>query len=457
MDGRIPEAWQLGEDFVPKGRYVDREFLELEYERLFPRLWQMACREEEIPSAGSQLEYRIGDQSIAVVRSESGIKAFYNACIHRGTRLVRGRGRTSELRCPFHGWRFSLDGECTFMYRADEFNPRSPAQRRLREIRCELWGGWVFVCFDPDAEPLLEWLDPIPEALAPWRLSDMRYLWHKRTILPANWKTAIDAFIEGYHTPGTHPQYGRFAEGEKPSARPASVDEFDRGAWTPTITYRNHSRFVFGIRDDGGSLQPGKVAKETVANNVLYQVAQLRSLNTQSDARAAQELLAMDLAPDANPYAEFVRLRREHAEADGVRWPEITPAQLDAGAGDWHVFPTLVILLETGCALGYRSLPNGNDPDSCIFDVWSLQLFGPGKEPHVELEFHERWQDGDFGQVLEQDFRNMSEVTAGLHQRGFDGHWLNTKQEMSVHNAHRIADRFLFGEGSGRQRNDARR
>ncbi|MEE2664347.1 MAG: aromatic ring-hydroxylating dioxygenase subunit alpha [Myxococcota bacterium] len=444
QDTRVPEAWRLGEDFVPKGRYIDRDFLQLEYQRLFPRLWQMACREEEIPAVGSHLEYQIGDQSVVVVRSESGIKAFYNACIHRGTRLVRGRGRASELRCPFHGWRFALDGECTFMYCADEFNPRPEAQRRLREIRCDSWGGWVFVCFDPDAEPLLDWLDPIPQAVAPWRLDEMRYLWHKRTILPANWKTAIDAFIEGYHTPGTHPQYGRFDQGAAPSTRPTTAEEFGAGLWTPTITYRNHSRFVFGMRDDGASHQRGPISKETVANNILYQVAQLRALNTESDARAARELLDTDLAPGANPYAELSRLRRKHAEADGVRLPEFTHEQLDAGAGDWHVLPTLVILLELGCALGYRSLPNGDDPDSCVFDVWSLQLFGPGKQPHVELEFHERWQDGDFGQVLEQDFRNMSEVTAGLHQRGFEGHWLNTKQEMSVHNAHRIADRFLF-------------
>ena len=264
------------------------------------------------------------------------------------------------------------------------------------------------------------------------------------TVLPANWKTAIDAFIEGYHTLGTHPQYGRFDQAAAPSARPTTIEEFGAGLWTPTFTYHNHSRFMFGIRDDGDSSRQEPISKETVANNVLYQVDQLRALNTESDARAARELLATDLAPGVDPYAELSQLRRKHAEADGVQLPEFTRAQIEAGAGDWHVLPTLVILLELGCALGYRSLPNGDDPDSCIFDVWSLQLFGAGKVPSVDLEFYDRWQDGDFGQVLEQDFRNMSEVTAGLHQRGFEGHWLNTKQEMSVLNAHRIADRFLF-------------
>jgi len=107
----VPERWRLGPDSLPRGRYVDREFLELEHERLFPRIWQMACREEEVPAVGSFLEYAIGDQSFLVVRvAADEIRAFYNACIHRGTRLGKGSGRVKEFRCPFHGWRYALDG-----------------------------------------------------------------------------------------------------------------------------------------------------------------------------------------------------------------------------------------------------------------------------------------------------------------------------------------------------------
>jgi phenylpropionate dioxygenase-like ring-hydroxylating dioxygenase large terminal subunit len=442
-DARVPERWRLGADSVPRGRYVDREFLALEHERLFSRVWQMACREEDVAAVGSFLEYAIGDQSYLVVRvAPDEIRAFYNACIHRGARLGCGSGRVKEFRCPFHGWRYALDGQCTFIHQEEEFNPRPAAQRRLREVRCERWGGWVFVNPDPEAQPLLEWLDPIPQRVGPWRLEEMNYLWHKRTILPANWKTAIDAFIEGYHTPGTHPQYQRFAEGPAPSTRPLDLGEFAGSLWTPTLTYRNHSRFIF---EQGEVVARQPPSPALLANQVLYNVAQLRSLNTEHDARAARELLELELPAGEDAAAEFARLRRKHAEAAGVRWVELTPEQIEAGQGDWHVFPTMVMLLEASAALGYRSLPNGDDPDSCIFDVWALERFPEGKAPRVELEFHENWQEGDFGGVLEQDFRNMSEVTAGLHQRGFAGHWLNTRQEMSVLNAHRIADRFIFG------------
>jgi len=93
-------------NIIPKERYVSQEFFDLEMERLWPRVWQMACREEEVPHVGDFLEYVIGDQSILVTRSDPGtIRAFYNTCPHRGTRLAAGVGNfaTGEIRCRYHG------------------------------------------------------------------------------------------------------------------------------------------------------------------------------------------------------------------------------------------------------------------------------------------------------------------------------------------------------------------
>ena len=90
--------------FVPKERYTSREFFDLEMQRLWPRVWQVACREEELPEVGDFLEYVIGDQSILVVRSAPDtITASYNACLHRGTRLGRGRGHfdDGQMKCSF--------------------------------------------------------------------------------------------------------------------------------------------------------------------------------------------------------------------------------------------------------------------------------------------------------------------------------------------------------------------
>ena len=112
----IPEKWRVREDFVPKDRYLSAEFAQLEDERLWAHSWQAACRVEEIPEPGDFIEYRMGDQSILVVRvDDSNVKAYANACRHRGTRLASGCGRfgTAGIRCPFHGWRWDTNGTNT--------------------------------------------------------------------------------------------------------------------------------------------------------------------------------------------------------------------------------------------------------------------------------------------------------------------------------------------------------
>src|SRR3954468_559114 len=89
----VPERYRLDEAFVPKARYLDADFLKLEYEKLFSRTWQMACRVEELYGVGDFLEYQIGDRSILLVReSVTKIAAYHNACRHRGTRLASGSG-----------------------------------------------------------------------------------------------------------------------------------------------------------------------------------------------------------------------------------------------------------------------------------------------------------------------------------------------------------------------------
>ena len=87
--------------FVPKERYTTRAFTELEQARLWPRVWQIACREEQVAAVGDFVEYTIGNEGVAIVRSESGeLHAFYNACLHRGRRLAEGCGSLRGRRDP---------------------------------------------------------------------------------------------------------------------------------------------------------------------------------------------------------------------------------------------------------------------------------------------------------------------------------------------------------------------
>ena len=240
---------------IPKARYLSREFLDLEYERMWSRVWQVACREEEIPNVGDYVEYTIGDESIIVVRSGTDtISALPNACLHRGTRLAEGSGHVADgsFRCPFHGWRYALDGRVIEVVDAEDF-PGIPDDLALCSARAERGGGFVFVNFDAGAEPLLDFLDPLPKLFDAYHFDQMKFRSYLTTVIPANWKVVIDAFNEAYHVQtgheqvlpwtddvsivyeslGNHAHYGRLPGARRklqPSARLGlTADEFDAG------------------------------------------------------------------------------------------------------------------------------------------------------------------------------------------------------------------------------------
>src|SRR5580658_10391082 len=145
----VPHAMEFA-DRVPKQRYVDPDFFQLEAELLWPRVWQMACRLEEIPDPGDFVEYEICDQSILVVRQDDeSVKAFYNACRHRATELCKGSGRLAhgQIVCPFHGWRWNSDGSTSFLYGEEGFTADllDPDDLALQECRLEIWGGCAWI------------------------------------------------------------------------------------------------------------------------------------------------------------------------------------------------------------------------------------------------------------------------------------------------------------------------
>ena len=139
-DLSTPPDWVL--DHQPAGvdsheldtaRYTSPEFMAREAAELWPTVWQMACRENEIPEAGDYLEYTILDRSVLVVRDRDGdVQAFNNACRHRGTALAVGSGSTECFRCPFHGWTYALDGELMSLPLEWDFEHLDKATHGLR-------------------------------------------------------------------------------------------------------------------------------------------------------------------------------------------------------------------------------------------------------------------------------------------------------------------------------------
>ena len=245
----------MSSDLIPKERYLSREFLDLEYERLWSRVWQVACREEEVPNAGDYVEYTIGDESVIVVRSAPGaITALPNACLHRGTRLADGAGHVADgaFRCPFHAWRYALDGRVVEVVDADDF-PGSPTTSRC--ARCGRSAGAASCSSTSTPTPSRCSTSSIRSrsSSTPYHLDQMRFRSYLTTVLPANWKVVVDAFNEAYHVQtgheqilpwtddmsivyeqlGNHAHYGRLP-GARRELRPSprlglTDDEFDEG------------------------------------------------------------------------------------------------------------------------------------------------------------------------------------------------------------------------------------
>ena len=112
-------------ELIPTQRYYDPEFFELEKQHLWPHVWQMACRLEEIPEVGDHTVYDILDKSVIMIHTSDGVKGFLNACRHRGVKLAHGPGKCGAegFVCPFHGWRWNCEGENTFVFGKRIFTP----------------------------------------------------------------------------------------------------------------------------------------------------------------------------------------------------------------------------------------------------------------------------------------------------------------------------------------------
>jgi phenylpropionate dioxygenase-like ring-hydroxylating dioxygenase large terminal subunit len=423
----------VGEDnTVPRERYTSPEFAALEFERLWSRVWQVACREEEIGEVGDFCEYLVGDQSILVVRSDREIiRAFHNTCLHRGTRLAAGNGRFPEecIRCRYHAWRYDLDGTLVEVVDQDEFDPM-PADAGLRAVRIERWGGFVWVCLDPSAPPLAEYLEPLTTLLAPYHLDRLRLRTYLSTVLPANWKVAVDAFNEGYHVQGTHPQllpwtddvsleyeslglhahYGRLPNARRrlqPSPRLGlSEDEYDEGEIL--------DNFVRGL---GG---------------LFYR-----------DERTLVDEIRATPRDGESPLSRYQAGRRDLLVARGVLVEEFGDDQLTS-ADDVFFFPNMVGPIYPGIAILFRVRPNGTDPDSCIKDTWFLQWPLEDEAPKkAERRFFPVWTERDWGEITNQDYANMEHVQVGMKSRGGPAIRLNRRQEANVLHMHRMIDRYV--------------
>ena len=431
---RIGDCNAVTADRVPVEAYISADYVRLEKERLWPRVWQMACREEEIPKPGDFYTYDIADDSIAVVRKQDGsIAAYHNVCPHRGRRLTGGCGRMGKFHCKYHGWQWNLDGQPLEVVDRHDWDALPDEEIVLQQVKVALWGGWVFINMDPDSESLEEFLGEAKTLLDPFEIDRMRYAWRKRIVMPCNWKTAQEAFMEGYHVQTTHRQLLAYQDDYTYSKAFGKQAMF---GYAPTA--------LFGLPSPRISDQSGDIRKGLYEfNKEIWDT--LKATTTDEMLAAGRRL--MELPETATPfevYAAFAQFHREEAAKNERPFPDISGEQLMAAGTDWNIFPNMVFLQQPTNVLAYRSRPNGDDPDSCIFEIYVLERFAPGQEPKLEVDDGgDDWRKVQWGLILEQDFQNMQEVQKGMKSRALKVVRPNPVQEVEISNFHRVYHAYM--------------
>ncbi|WP_280463371.1 aromatic ring-hydroxylating oxygenase subunit alpha [Nocardia carnea] len=204
----------LGTEPVDYSDSIDPQFYEDEREAIFKKTWLNVGRVERLPRKGSYFtkELSAAGTSLIIVRgNDNEIHAYHNVCRHRGNKLVwddypneETSGFCKQFTCKYHAWRYSLEGELTFVQQEKEFFGLDRADYGLKDVRCEVWEGFIFINLDHDAEPLTTFLGPMIKGLEGYPFHEMTEVFSYRAEVGSNWKLFIDAFAEFYHAPILH-------------------------------------------------------------------------------------------------------------------------------------------------------------------------------------------------------------------------------------------------------------
>lgn len=401
----------IGPLSIPTAWYLDQDIHDIEVERIWKRSWQLACREEDIPEVGDTTIYEVAGISLILVRSAPDtIKAFYNACLHRGVPLRNCPGRVRYLQCPFHGFTWTLNGRFTMLPQPEEFPGLDKKTMSLPEAQVGRWDGFVFVNPDPEAQPFEEYFKGIERHFAKMSYKKRIKAVHVAKPFPCNWKLLHQAFMEAWHTPFTHPQFAAIV----------SEESALQDAWG------NYSRGVIG------SGLPSKAIADTPSAQKVYEA----SLGLLDDGEPLPPIPEGHTARRA--YADAIRERQTQALG-----AEIVDTLCDAELVDvfyYTLFPNMELFgAAMGVALRFR--PEGNSPDRSIMDIMMMVDVPEGSEaPAVapirwlteEEDFTAAPELGFFGPFFSQDCANMNSIQKGIRNNQRGKIILAQKQELKI-------------------------
>lgn len=424
----VPETlrWNVPADLglaeIPIARYLARSAHEAEKEHLWSRVWQVVCREERLAEVGDTVVYDIADRSFLVVRHAAGpdgLRAYPNACLHRGRALRDMAGRVAELQCSFHGFCWSLAGELLRVPSAWDFPQVRAEEFSLPRVRVGTWGGFVFLNPDPEAESLESFLGVLPELFTRWPLEERYTRAHVTKVVNANWKLVQEAFMESYHVVTTHPQL------------------------LPGFGDANSQYDVFG--NVTRTISPRGVASPLIGWRPTEQQALDSALDVREDDPPV--LVVPEGGTARQMLAEAARAALRPAL--GERVEELCDAELvDSyfvnvfpNVHPWGAFNQIV----------YRFRPHGDDHRSSLMEVMLLAPFAgerPPPAPEIRLGAEDHWRDavevlGSLARVFDQDEFNLEAVQRGLLSTARTGVTLSSYQESRIRQFHHLYSQWV--------------
>ncbi len=477
---------------VEVSRYWTREEHDREVERLWKRVWQMACHEDDIPNVGDTHVYDIAGLSFIIVRaSEHEVKAFPNACMHRGRSLCDNhRKGLKVLRCPFHGWSWELDGKLKEVPCQWDFPTVTAEEYSLTEVRVGHWGGFVFINPDPECESLEDYLGDINRHFS--RPFERRYkAAHMIKRLPCNWKVAQEAFMESYHVVGTHPEL-----------LPAFSDTNSKYDVWPNISRAMSatgppSPHTDLVNPDPSAFPDGQAFtsfKHPISKHVFRRLAENRVEVTHPGGKTGifdmeanhieGEVQSADphlcnwiggkIAPGdeatpndhdwASPHAYRAHIAKARREDMRPQFGDYVDTISDADLIDaifYSVFPNLSPWADFN-PIFYRFRPDGNNPEQCFHEVMFMVPFpdgearpAPAKCTFLELDddYTKATEFGSYlNKIFNQDGLNHRAVQKGLHNHPKGEVIFASYQESKIRHFHETLNKWLDSDVAPKSR-----
>ncbi|TDC71820.1 aromatic ring-hydroxylating dioxygenase subunit alpha [Actinomadura sp. GC306] len=420
---------------VPTDRYTCREFQERERELIWMRSWQIVGRVGELPKSGDWKTYRLFDQSYIIVRGKDGVlRGFVNACRHRGNLICQGeKGNTRRFLCQYHLWSYDLDGKLRGVLREKVQGPIDKDDNSLLQVAVDTFAGFIFLNPDPDAEPLSDYLgEEVVELLAPYRLDEMTTVMDVREALDCNWKVVMDAFQEGYHVSGVHPQLLNQIDIDPTKSRYLFFDEhsvacapFDV-ANAENFGPEQHVEGIRGLQETFPSLPM-----------VLPRFDELVAAHRDENGK-------LEFPEGVTARTILQQATRDTFSGLGMDVSALTDAQMSDNHG-WTLFPNFFMTIRAGECHVIMAMPHpSGDPNKCVWHVSSYMWLPEELADQFRAELVDVTEPGshEYFLALQQDYEQMQRQQAGLRNKRLD-HLSLVKEEIVVAHFHSVVDRHL--------------